>query len=292
MSSVLSGVLAGLAVAVALRRRSRAHVLVAVAGARAGARATRAGAGAGTGAQAGAGAGARAGASAAATGRRVSPALACGLAAVAVLLVLPWPTSAVVALVVAGAGPRVLGRLEPGAVRRERERLTADLPLVLDLLGACLAGGASPPAAAAAVARAVGGPAGDRLHRVATALSVGTPGAAAWSSLDSSGRPDEPLDARRASEHVPDTAPRTSDPMGPAARALSRSADGGARVVDVLARLAEEERRRERARGAEAARRAGVLAVAPLGLCHLPSFVLLGVVPVVAGLAAPVLSAR
>jgi hypothetical protein len=30
-----------------------------------------------------------------------------------------------------------------------------------------------------------------------------------------------------------------------------------------------------------------VLAVAPLGLCFLPAFVLLGVVPVVAGLAGP-----
>jgi hypothetical protein len=32
-------------------------------------------------------------------------------------------------------------------------------------------------------------------------------------------------------------------------------------------------------------RRAGVLAAAPLGLCFLPAFVLVGVVPVVTGLA-------
>ena len=40
----------------------------------------------------------------------------------------------------------------------------------------------------------------------------------------------------------------------------------------------------------QAARRVGVLAVAPLGLCFLPAFVLLGVVPVVIGLAGPLLA--
>jgi hypothetical protein len=35
----------------------------------------------------------------------------------------------------------------------------------------------------------------------------------------------------------------------------------------------------------EAARSAGVRAVAPLGLCFLPAFVLVGVVPTVVGLA-------
>jgi hypothetical protein len=45
--------------------------------------------------------------------------------------------------------------------------------------------------------------------------------------------------------------------------------------------------------GSAASRRrggSGVLAVAPLGLCFLPAFVLLGVVPVVAGLAGPLLA--
>jgi hypothetical protein len=45
-----------------------------------------------------------------------------------------------------------------------------------------------------------------------------------------------------------------------------------------------------RAAGAEAARRVGVLVVAPLGLAFLPAFVLLGIVPVVIGLAAPLLA--
>lgn len=201
--------------------------------------------------------------------RRALP--ACMLAAAAAAVTLPWALAAPVALALLVGGPRVLGRLEPAAVRRQRERMAADLPLVLDLLGACLAGGASPGAAAAAVAGAVGGPVGVRLERVGTALTVGMPGSIAWL-------------------HLADPDGRSEDLLGAAARSLARSADGGTRLADVLLRLAEEERRRARSRGAEAARRAGVLAVAPLGLCHLPSFVLLGVVPVIAGLAAPLLA--
>lgn len=268
VSVLLPGLLAGLAAAMLLRRRCRRDVLAALAPT--GEMDGRSWA---PGGPAGAAAGSRpAGVPA---GRRprplLSPALACGLAAGAAAVLLPWPLAGLVALAVLVAGPRLLSRLEPAAVRRDRERLAGELPLVLDLLGACVAGGASLPAAAAAVAGAVRGPAGPRLARVATALAVGTPADSAWLLLC-------------------DAAAGADDPLGPAARALSRSADSGARVADVLARLAEEERRRSRARAAEAARRVGVLAVAPLGLCHLPSFVLLGVVPVVAGLAAPLLT--
>jgi pilus assembly protein TadC len=47
---------------------------------------------------------------------------------------------------------------------------------------------------------------------------------------------------------------------------------------------------RHRAEAAEArAQRAGVLIAAPLGLCFLPAFLVLGVVPVVIGLAGEVL---
>ncbi|MCU1692975.1 MAG: hypothetical protein JWM64_2066, partial [Frankiales bacterium] len=57
-----------------------------------------------------------------------------------------------------------------------------------------------------------------------------------------------------------------------------------------VARLAAEARASATARAEQRARRAGVLAVAPLGLCFLPAFVLLGVVPVVVGLAGPLLA--
>ncbi len=73
-------------------------------------------------------------------------------------------------------------------------------------------------------------------------------------------------------------------------RALVRAGEGGAPVAVAVARLAAEARAEDRARAEQAARRAGVLAVAPLGACFLPAFVLLGVVPVVVGLAGPLLS--
>jgi pilus assembly protein TadC len=198
--------------------------------------------------------------------------LAWPVAAAAVLALVPPALGLPLAGAVLLGGPRLVARLEPGAVRRERARLQADLPLVLDLLAACLAGGATLPSAADAVGTAVGGPAGERLTRVAAALQLGTPAELAWLAL--------------AGEDL------ERDPLAPAARALARSADSGSAVAAALIRVSGEARRTSRSAGAEAARRAGVLAVAPLGLCHLPAFVLLGVVPVVVGLAGPVLGQR
>jgi Flp pilus assembly protein TadB len=191
----------------------------------------------------------------------------------------------------AAAGPHLLARLEPRERRAEREQLAADLPMLLDLLASCLAGGAALPAAADAVAQAVPGPAGRRLAAVCAALAVGCPPTDAWAALardpaDPLARP--PDDRRPARERA-----RTShddDPLAAAARALGRAADGGAPVAAAVSRLAAEARADARSRGEQAARRVGVLAVAPLGPCFLPAFVLLGVVPVVAGLAGPLLA--
>lgn len=201
--------------------------------------------------------------------RLPAPLLTSLLAGIAVAVTVPVPVGIVAGAVLAGLGPRLLGRLEPRAVRAERERLLADLPLVLDLLASCLAGGAPLHTAAGAVAAAVPGPGGRRVAAVAAALRVGSPPADAWGAL-----------AGAAAD----------DPFAPAARALARAADGGAPVATAVSRLAAEARAEARARGEQAARRVGVVAVAPLGLCFLPAFVLLGIVPVVAGLAGPLLA--
>lgn len=162
------------------------------------------------------------------------------------------------------AGPRLLGRLDHDD---EAKAVAARLPLALELLGACLAGGAGPADALRAVSAAVPGPCGARLALVAAALAVGSAPAEAWSALgDDRG------------------------PAGAAARALARAADGGAPVAAAVLRVAEQARRDAGAVAEQRARRAGVLAVGPLGLCFLPAFVLLGVVPAVVGLAAPLLA--
>jgi hypothetical protein len=54
-------------------------------------------------------------------------------------------------------------------------------------------------------------------------------------------------------------------------------------VGEAVHRLAEELRERARADVEERARSIEVKAAAPLGLCLLPAFVVLGVVPMVAG---------
>lgn len=205
-----------------------------------------------------------------ATRARIDPTVAaCALTGLVVALLLPMPVGPVLGVALAGAGPRVIRRLEPRSERQQREELLSVLPLALDLLASCLAGGAPLPAAARAVAAALPGPIGTRLSAVAAALDVGSPPAEAW-SLFGGAAPE--------------------DPLGPAARALARAAEGGAPVAAAVSRLAADARADAAARGEEAARRVGVLAVAPLGLCFLPAFVLLGVVPVVVGLAAPLLA--
>ena len=201
-------------------------------------------------------------------GRR-PPLLGCLVVAAALVVVVGGPTGIVIAAVVVMAGPRLLAVLDAaGAGRTERARAAQDLPLALDLLAACLSGGAALPAAVRAVADAVPGPCGERLGRVAAALDVGSSPADAWAQL---------VEER-------------DELSGAAARALARTGHGGAPVAAAVARLASQAREQARARGETAAERAGVLAVAPLGLCFLPAFVLIGVVPVIAGLVGPLLA--
>lgn len=204
--------------------------------------------------------------------RSAAPAgpVACALAGLAAALLVGLPAGAPVGLMVALLGPVLLARLEPAGARREREHLLRDLPLALDLLAACLAGGAAAASAAAAVGDALPGPCGRRLTGVHAAVMVGTAPDEAWLLLGGSD-PD--------------------DPLAPTARLLARAAAGGTPVCAAVARLASEARAQSVAAGSYAARRVGVLVVAPLGLCFLPAFVLLGIVPVVAGLAGPLLQA-
>ncbi|MGK5637834.1 type II secretion system F family protein [Streptomyces sp. URMC 126] len=142
------------------------------------------------------------------------------------------------------------------------------LPLAADLLAACLAAGAGPGEAAEAVGGSLGGPVGDRLARCAAEVRMGGDPVAAW------GRLGELPGARTL------------------ALCLERAQATGVPAVDTMARLAGRLRAEQGRTAAARARRAGVLATAPLGLCFLPAFLAVGVVPMVIGLASGLLTGR
>lgn len=148
-----------------------------------------------------------------------------------------------------------------GAAASERPVGAGDVPIALDLIAVCLAAGATQAAALAAVAGASPGRLGQDLATVARALDLGSTSVQAWSLV-------------------------TADAAGlqQAAARFGHAENSGSALGPALAVLAEDLRSSVHLRRARAARRVGVLAAGPLGLCFLPAFVLVGVLPVVAGL--------
>jgi Flp pilus assembly protein TadB len=185
-----------------------------------------------------------------------SLAAASALGAVGAAVVLGGVSGLVVGTLVAVVAYGLLRRLEPRAVRRRRERMAADLPTAVDLLGACLAAGRPPGQALPVVARAVGGPLARDLDVVTVRLDLGADPVGVWRDV-----------ARREGA------------LAPLARTMARSLETGAPMADGLALLADDLRRRRRAALEQRARSVGVQAAAPLGLCFLPAFVLIGIVP-------------
>lgn len=156
--------------------------------------------------------------------------------------------------------PVVIGRLEPARARRERLELIRAAPLVADLLAAALAAGVPTTHALPVVARSVGGRADRVLGVVHRRMLLGQPAEQAWDQVAS------------------------TPGIGGIARAASRSARTGAPLAALLASAAVDLRAEASASALALVRGASVRAVLPLGLCLLPSFGLLGIVPVVAGL--------
>jgi Flp pilus assembly protein TadB len=141
-----------------------------------------------------------------------------------------------------------------------RRQMSQSLPLATELLAACIASGAAPGLALTTVAEATGGPLADELRRVVAALELGGDPVGCWLTLG------------------------TDDLLGPLGAAFSRSAESGAPLADLLSDLALDLRAERRVAVESAARRVGIRAAAPLGLCFLPAFILLGLVPIVGGL--------
>lgn len=161
---------------------------------------------------------------------------------------------------------RTVGTLETPRSRRRREQLTRDLPHVVDLLGCCLAAGAATSAAVDLVAGAVETPMREELRMVGSRLAMGVPAQQVWADVARHGQ------------------------LGALGRSLVRAMDSGASVSDAMHRLADDLRRTAGSEVEGRARSVGAKSAAPLGLCLLPAFVLIGVVPLVAGSLAGILS--
>lgn len=158
--------------------------------------------------------------------------------------------------------------------RRQGEAAARLCPAAADLLAACLASGADPLRAAEVVAyclRPPGRPTtlgdhaaaelADRFQEVAHLLRLGGNPVSTWRVV-------------------------AAEPgLRPVAEALGRAGLTGAPPVAGIRACATDLRKERHAASTAAARRAGVRGVAPLAGCFLPAFVLIGVIPMVLGLA-------
>ncbi len=177
-----------------------------------------------------------------------------------------------------GPGPSLVraraGIPAPGPRRRQVLAHGPD-PLAvassLDVLAVCLGAGMAVSTAAAAAAPSAPPKLARVMRRAADLLALGADPAVAWSIP-----PDLPVSSVDAQ-------------IDALLRLARRSASSGAALAGGVADLAGESRHNAAQAAAAAAERAGVLIAGPLGLCFLPAFVCLGIVPVVAGLAGDVL---
>ncbi|WP_308019795.1 type II secretion system F family protein [Streptomyces sp. SP2-10] len=142
------------------------------------------------------------------------------------------------------------------------------LPLAADLLAACIAAGAGPVIAAHAVGEALGGPVGQALARGAAEVRLGGAPAHAWRNL------------------------ALLPGAGALARVLERADESGLPAAGPVTRLASDARAEWSRTATARARRAAVLISGPVGLCFLPAFIAVGVLPVVIGLAGGVMGGR
>lgn len=192
------------------------------------------------------------------------------VAAVLAAVWVPWRVPGRVSGRVPGRvspGPVGLGAVRPGPVGWVCDRLaglvggggvvgrgTVDTAVVLDLAAAALSSGLSIPGTLKALDVAIGGAA---RTQTANLLLMGATWEEAWEEL--------PRDRLR--------------------EALRAAWTDGAAPVPLIQRSAQSLRLQRQRNAKEAAARLGARLVLPLGLCFLPAFILLGIVPVVAGAA-------
>ncbi|MFC5185794.1 type II secretion system F family protein [Actinomadura harenae] len=189
-----------------------------------------------------------------------------GAAALVPALVVVWVVGGsggwIVGTVVGVVLTRWSANLGKADERERRSRIVHELPVTVDLLAACLKGGMPWDESVEAVAGTIGGPLGEELGAVSVQIRLGADPVRVWLDLG---------------ERLPE--------LAPLARTAVRASRGGTALALSLGRLAQEQRRTARTAAAARARSAGIRALMPLGLCFLPAFVLLGIVPAIVGIA-------
>lgn len=186
--------------------------------------------------------------------------LLAGAAAAVGPTLLGGATGAVVGPVVAVVVWVLVGRSEPPAARRRRDQVRRDLPHLVGLLAVALRSGAAPGEAVAVACAALPGPAAEHLVVLTSRLGLGVDPGTVWRDVA-----QDPL-------------------LAPLGRALARAHTSGSSVVEAVEDLADTLARESRADAEDLARSVGVRAAVPLGVCLLPAFVLVGIVPLAAGL--------
>lgn len=183
--------------------------------------------------------------------------IAAALAGIGSLAYLDGWLSLALAPCAAAAAFVGIGRLEGRAERLRRAELIRSLPTCVDLVVAALHAGRPTTQALVLGAEAVGGPIRDELVRCAAIARLG----------------GDPSDAWRVLARHRD--------LGRIGRALLRAETSGAPVTQVFARTAGEVRRDAASEAARRARSVAVQTAGPLGVCFLPAFIVVGVVPTI-----------
>lgn len=135
----------------------------------------------------------------------------------------------------------------------------------LDVLAVCLSAGMDVAHAAITTAGSAPPPLSAALQRAADLLTLGADPDSVW------------------------VAPADASGLEGLMRLARRSASSGTALAQGVSDLAAQQREEIADSAQAAAGRAAVLIAGPLGLCFLPAFICLGIVPVIAGLAGDVI---
>lgn len=182
---------------------------------------------------------------------------AAGLAGMAVWLIAGGGVVAAgLGAVTAFTATRTLSRLM-GVHRVDPMVLQRQAAEAAELMAACLASGATLQRTTNEVAEAMEDPMSALLREASAMMTMGATVEVAWQVLASHSE------------------------TAPIGRAVIRSTTSGAPSADALLQLAADLRSRRHAAAQARVRSVAVAAVGPLGLCFLPAFLLLGVVPIV-----------